>query len=220
MTRDYTAYIENLDDLADAYQEVLELHLLDEGITSYDESVATLEIRLWAAIDRMAPANSAYRHAADEVDMDWPIRYRVRPLYATVNAIRQDMKNGWFESIEALAHGDAFNDLLSQAKELLDNSFAQAAAVISGCALETHLRQLCDKAGIPIFGPDGKRIKVERMRSTLLSQSKIKDYEARQVAVWLNIRNSAAHSEADQFDPPTVNSMIEGIGTFIERYPA
>ncbi|MHB8190436.1 MAG: hypothetical protein ACYDHP_08480 [Ferrimicrobium sp.] len=154
------------------------------------------------------------------MDEDWQTHYRVSYLYSVVLAIQHDMKRGWFESIEALAHGDTFNDFLRQSKELLDLSFTQAAAVIAGCALETHLRQLCKKVGIDTLDANTKPMKAEIMRTQLLENSQIKKYEARRVATWLTIRNSAAHAETDQFDRSAVNTMIEEVGAFIERYPA
>ncbi|KJF18042.1 hypothetical protein [Acidithrix ferrooxidans] len=183
------------------------------------EMAETLLVRLQAAIERIAPTDSPYRRNADNIDPDSYLVSRVRTLYAVALAIHEDMKTGWFESIEALAHGDTFHDFLSQSEELLNKSFTSAAAVIAGCALETHLRQLCEKESIPIVNSDGRRIKAELMRTSLYSKSIIKSYEAKQVAAWL-IRNDAAHGEDSTFDRSAVSSMIVGIGAFIERYPA
>ena len=45
-------------------------------------------------------------------------------------------------------------------------------------------------------------------------------FQHRSVQAWLDIRNSAAHGNYDDYDHQQVAAMIQGVGDFMARYPA
>jgi hypothetical protein len=71
------------------------------------------------------------------------------PQYVGIlSALRDDMKAGWMQSVAELLHADTFDKLIDQSRELLDKNYKDAAAVIVGSTLESHLRLLADSTGV------------------------------------------------------------------------
>jgi hypothetical protein len=68
---------------------------------------------------------------------------------------------------EYVIHGTVFADFLDMAQHLLDNGYKDAAAVIAGSSLESHLRHLCSKHGVDADTPDGKHKKADRINAEL-----------------------------------------------------
>lgn len=99
-----------------------------------------------------------------------------------------------------------------------------AAAVLAGGALETHLRHVCDRAGL-LGGLTGHG-SIEKYKG-LLDQARnagneiISKGDAKQITAWADDRNLAAHTPT-KFAKGTeaVALIIEGIRQFITRTSA
>jgi hypothetical protein len=70
-------------------------------------------------------------------------------LRAIFIAAKEDFESGYLSSIKTLVQAEVFDSELEQANELFSSGYYTAAAVIAGVVLETALRELCDRNGIP-----------------------------------------------------------------------
>ncbi len=71
-------------------------------------------------------------------------------LSGVVASLQADVAAGYLDSLSDLLHGEVFADFLEMASHLSDEGYKDAAAVIAGGTLESHLRQLCQKAGVTV----------------------------------------------------------------------
>jgi hypothetical protein len=122
------------------------------------------------------------------------------------------------QTIGELIHADTFSDLLELAEHLLSEKYKEAAAVMAGGALESHLRNLADKHKTGSRHPDGKRKKVETIAQELVTANVFSSLEKKGITYWYGIRTEAAHGE--DVEASQVAQMIPDITAFISRYPA
>jgi len=185
---------------------------------------------LKACIERWAPQGSAYRVMSAKVEpFTADMTFMADPcskLQGILRTLRRDYSHGMVKTFEEMVHASMFDDLLGQAQGLFDGGYLQAAVVVAGATLESHLRELAPRHQIAIT--DKKHNKtVARMASALNDDlhANAKAYtktEFRQVQVWIDLRNEAAHGKPE-FKNRTANdvgSMITGIREFMVRNPA
>ena len=79
-----------------------------------------------------------------------------------LESLRADASLGYLQSQRELIHGELFGDFLEMAEHLLDEGYKDAATVIAGSSLEPHLRQLCQKSGIPTETKSGGGVTPKR----------------------------------------------------------
>ena len=70
-----------------------------------------------------------------------------------LEAIRNEIENGWLYSVKKLVSAEIFSDFLEMSKYLLDEGYKDPAAVMIGSVLEEHLRILCNHNSIPVTFP-------------------------------------------------------------------
>ena len=81
-----------------------------------------------------------------------------------LQAIRGEIELGWLTSTIGLISADIFNDFLEMAEHLLTEGYKDPAAVISGSALEKHLKNLCEANNIETtIERDGKKYPRKQM---------------------------------------------------------
>lgn len=129
-------------------------------------------------------------------------------LKAIFLAAKEDFEGGYLSSMKTLVQAEVFDSELEQAKELLNNSYCTAAAVIAGIVLETALRELCDKNGIP-YG------KLDKMNADLTKSGIYSKLVQKQITALADIRNSAAHGKPDEFTKQDVTNMIRDVNQFL-----
>jgi hypothetical protein len=164
---------------------------------------------------------------ADAVD-PLPVKYshtdvRLRGVLVT---LLRDYKAGMIRTFAELVHASVFDDLIGQAEQFLEGDYLLPAAVVLGAALEEHLRQLATKNGVALQIPDGRGVPRPRMASTLNDdlhkQLVYSQPEWRQIQVWIDIRNNAAHGKAEfkETSREDIKRMIDHVRDFIRRHPA
>ena len=120
------------------------------------------------------------------------------------NAAREDFRNGYLLNLKEIVLAELFADFLEQASYLVrEGGFKDAGAVIAGSALESHLRQLCEKHGIDTQretgrGPAPK--KASALGNELTKEAVYNKIEWGNVDAWLRLRNETAHSHYDNYD--------------------
>ena len=130
---------------------------------------------------------------------------RMRSVFA---AAMEDYKGGFLTSIKNLIQADVFDSELEQAEELLANGYKVAAAVIAGAVLETALRDLCTKEGLP-------HSKLDKMNADLAKAGVYNKLQQKRITALADIRNSAAHGKPSEFSDDDVTSMIKDVEQFL-----
>ena len=144
-------------------------------------------------------------------------------IIGVLEGLYQDLTDGYIFSFKELIHSDIFTDFLEQAEYLLRNGYKDASAIIAGCVLEQHLRNLCIKNDIEI--KKERTSKEYYRRSSELNNDLAKNAitsknEKKQITAWLGIRNSAAHGNFEDYSENQVEYLILGIKHFISKYSA
>lgn len=178
-----------------------------------------------AAINRIGGSNSTYAHEVDRLlkKLDH-LHLHTSSIMGVVAALRDDLKAGYIRSLVEVVHSELFSDFLEMAQHLCDAAYKDAAAVIAGSTLESHLRNLCHKACIPIeitkAGGDVVAKKAEAMNSELAAATVYSKLDQKCVTAWLDLRNKAAHGKYDEYKQEQVELLVSGIRDFIVRNPA
>lgn len=186
---------------------------------------------LKACLERWAPPGSAYREMSDQIgpfseQFDFSLSDPSSKMHGILAALRRDYANNMVRTFEEIVHASMFDDFLGQAQSLLDGRHRLAATVVAGAALESHLRELSSKHGVPTT--EQKKGKTVTLAASSLNerlQARAKVYglpESRQVQSWIDLRNEAAHGrpEFQAHGDEVVSSMIKGIQAFMVRNPA
>jgi hypothetical protein len=144
-------------------------------------------------------------------------------IVGIVKALKGDLDDGHLQSLPELIRGEMFQDLNQMAKHLLQEGYKDAAAVIAGSSLESHLHQLSNKYGISVVytAKDGssKRKKAESLNQDL-GKNAYSLFDQKQITAWLDLRNNAAHGNYSEYDEDQVAKLIEWVGDFISKNPA
>jgi hypothetical protein len=132
-------------------------------------------------------------------------------LRAIFIAAKEDFESGYLSSIKTLVQAEVFDSELEQANELFCNGYYTAAAVIAGVVLETALRELCDRKGIP-------HGKLDKMNADLAKADVYNKLNQKKITALADIRNSAAHGKPDQFTDQDVDNMIKDVNQFLSAH--
>jgi hypothetical protein len=212
------AMIGQLDELIDRY-DVLCARSEFEDLSDLPDQSRVLAVQFQAAIDRMTTPQSTYRLDADTYRSELT-HIRVVQLSGTVKALRDDLHRDWVSHVSELVHADTFTDLLEMASELLEKGYKDAAAVMAGSALELHLKSLSSKNGVALRAANGAPVKADRLNAELKKATVYGLLQQKNVTVWLNIRNDAAHANYSEYDSKDVEQLLAGLEHFMATYPA
>jgi hypothetical protein len=138
-----------------------------------------------------------------------------------LESIKEDIINGWLSSLRDLVSGEIFSDFLEMGKYLLDENYKDAAAVVTGSALESHLRYLCTKNDIDTFIKKGEKNiykKAEMMNVELCKASVYGMPQQKNITAWLEYRNKAAHGKYDEYNKEDIRIMHQGIMNFVSSF--
>ncbi len=135
----------------------------------------------------------------------------LKRLKAIFSAAKEDFHGGYLSSVKALVQAEVFDSELEQANELLSSGYCAAAAVIAGVVLETALRDLCDRNGIP-------HGKLDKMNADLAKASVYNIFNQKRITALADIRNSAAHGKPDKFTNQDVDNMIKDVNRLLSDY--
>lgn len=150
----------------------------------------------------------------------------VRTTRAVLETARKLIRDGRLQSVIDGVRTETVVEVLDLADELNRGRAGSPpapvpATVLAGGALETHLRHLCDRAGL-LSGLTGHG-SIDKYKG-LLDQARtagteiITRGEAKQVTAWADDRNAAAHDPTSfTKSAEAVQLIIEGIRQFIAR---
>src|SRR5260221_12385576 len=210
------SFIRQLDDIIEFYHR---------SPSSSAQSQAYVITSAVAAIERIAGHNSVYAKQANHYVERYGSTQYVLPahLMGVVEALRNDVSGGFLKSVRELVHGELFSDFLGMADFLLREGYKDAAAVMGGGVLESHLRQLCIKHGISLntgINNQTQPKKADRLNNELAGASVYSTLDQKNVTSWLDLRNKAAHAKYNEYTKEQVALLLQGIRYFISRYSA
>lgn len=174
-------------------------------------------------IRRFAPPGSEYRERLNKTRLIMPSNDGLAmhlDLIGTLRSLRTAYANDYLATVVELVHADTFADLLDQATYLLEQNYKDAAAVIAGGVLEGHIRQLCDKYGVPTIDAKGKPEKASVLNDQLKKSNAYGTLEHKSVLAWQDLRNKAAHGDYGSYQSLLVEAMLMGVRQFIATHPA
>jgi hypothetical protein len=149
--------------------------------------------------------------------------YRVELIVGIVRALKIDLEDGYLYSFSELVRGEMFENLIEMSEHLVEEGYKDAAAVIAGASLESHLRQLSNKCGVSVdyTAKDGstKKKKAESLNQEL-GKNAYSLFDQKQITAWLDLRNNAAHGNYAEYDKDQVVKMIDWVADFISKNPA
>ena len=141
-------------------------------------------------------------------DLHLEILMRLRAVFL---AAKEDFEGGYLNSVRTLVQAEMFDSELEQARALFAGRYLVAAAVISGVVLETTLRELCDRHGVP-------HDKLDKMNADLAKAGAYNTLAQKRITALAGIRNSAAHGKPDEFSEGDVDSMIRDVERFVTEH--
>ncbi len=170
-------------------------------------------------LNQLCPDNQIFLEKVEAVSRD-----NIERLIGKLRAAQLDLTAGILP-LERQLQGKIAIDLMEQAEQLLAEGIPGAhehipAAVLAGAVLEQFLRMLCTRQSPPIsLNLDNGNFKT---LAILVNDLEVVGFynavEKKQLKVWIEIRNAAAHGHFKQFTREQVNDMIEGVKRFIEDH--
>ena len=165
---DYTRFIAQLDELLDTYHEICRksAHRDLSDLPAVDQQ--GLVTRSLSAIARIVGPKSAYGMQAERLlQKPTALHIYIHDMMGVVQALRDDLKAGSLQTLAEVVHGEVFSNFLDMARYLNDSGYKDAAAVIAGSTLESHLRELAIKNAIPVVDANGSPAKADRLNADL-----------------------------------------------------
>ncbi len=209
-----------LEKLVHEHADLMSRSKYNDGSDIGETNIRDLQTRCFASIQRASGVDSIYYKKACEIgETNTHVYDHVAGQIGVVKSLLSDIRNGYLKSLEEIIHGDLFADFLEMADHLNNNGYKDAAAVIAGSTLESHIRHLCAKFGVQTVS-GGKPVKADTLNSDLVKASAYTKLDQKSVTAWLDLRNNAAHGHYTLYDTKQVALMIAGVRDFITRNPA
>lgn len=184
------------------------------------EDRQSLVTRAIAAIHRISGRRSTYSLEVERILERTPeLHLHTSSIIGVAKALKEDVAAGYLQSLVELVHGDIFADFLDMALHLQETGYKDAAAVICGSTLESHLRGLCVKHAVPTAA-NGKALKADQLNAELARCGSYPGMDQKSVTAWLGLRNKAAHGDYRSYSPQQVALFVSAVRDFIARTPA
>jgi HEPN superfamily RiboL-PSP-like protein len=212
-----------LNSIIDEYQKYKDSSIYDD-MSDISYSVHhNLITRSRSAVQRISGKKSPYDDQLEEIlSRNLYDGVKLPMVIGVVQSLLFDLKSGYLSTLAEMIHGDLFGDFLEMADYLLSEGYKDAAAVITGGTLETHLKQLCIKLKIDTKQNVQNSIrpkKTDTLNSELVKASAYSKLDQKSVTSWLDLRNKAAHGNYNEYTEEQVKLLINSVRDFISRNP-
>lgn len=171
------------------------------------------------------PRDSAHRLRAEDFDSLSNKKDRLEFGIAFMKGIKDDLEQGFLDSLELKIEAELASDYMGQAEQLLQEGQTGKfdhvpAAVLAGAVLEKSLRAMCDRQVPPVSttGSKGRSLMLNGLIDGLKKAGQFNEMAAKQLRAWADIRNQAAHGEFDQFKRSDVEVMLKGVTAFLAEH--
>lgn len=173
-----------------------------------------------AAIHRISGVKSTYSNEVERIfEENGSMGFNLSSILGIVQALKDDLQDGYVKTLVELVHADIFADFLDMAYHLQATGYKDAAAVITGSTLESHIKELCSKHNVDIED-NGKPIKTDKLNSDLAKLNVYSKLDQKNITAWLDLRNKAAHGNYSDYTTEQVELFISSVRDFIGRIAA
>ena len=131
---------------------------------------------------------------------------------SVLRALNEELQMGFLYGVEILVAKDMLSTIIEEAKALFQAKYKDAAAVYCRVILETAVKKLCDNNKTSYT----KKEKLSSISNKLRKKGFLSLPEWRQIQVWTDIGNSAAHGNFSDYTEDNVKNMLNGIENFVE----
>jgi hypothetical protein len=213
--------IAQLRSIIDLYLDVCRRFPGDNFFHAPSSEVHKLRTLVRSAVLRIAgPASEYAKELVSIMEKNkHGIHYSVGPMVGVVEALCSDLEAGYLDSLSALLHGEVFADLLDMATHLLEEGYKDPAAVVTGAAIETHLRRLAESRGMSTE-IEGRPKKTDLLNAELTKRGVYSRLDQKNITAWLDLRNRAAHGKFDEYSREQVVILLASVRDFMARNPA
>ncbi len=213
-------YIKQLEELINLYNTMRNLSQYADLSDQPKQDRQSLITRTIAAIYRISGKESIYsKEVHRNLEKDPELNAHTTVIIGIAKALKDDVSADYLKTLIELTHADIFSDFLEMASHLNDNGYKDAAAVLAGSTLESHLKKLSIKNALPIKESD-KSIKADRLNANLTKATVYSSLDQKNVTAWLGLRNDEAHGNYGAYNKEQVKLFISSIQDFITRNPA
>ena len=133
----------------------------------------------------------------------------VNSLQGIFMSAKEAYEGGYVFNVELTISGEIFGDFVNLAKQALDESHKDVAAVLASAALEDALKRFAKSKGINVDDAT-----MQKVIGAIKSAGLVSGARKTLLETMPKIRNCAMHAEWDKITEPEVNSMIG----FVERF--
>jgi hypothetical protein len=173
-------------------------------------------------IQKIAEKDSPYAQQSESISKeDWATGYKAEVIVGILLALRDELTIGSLNSVSELVRAELFENFLEMAEYLISEGYKDAAAVIAGSSLETHLKSLANKFDVEILIiEEGKKPKYKKAETINQDLYKLKAYSSldqKQITAWLELRNNAAHGNYSAYTANQVTQFVEWTKDFISK---
>ena len=156
------------------------------------EDRQALVTRAISAIYRISGNDSTYVKEINRLLLSMPaLHVHTTSIMGVAKALRDDLKAGYVRTLVEIVHGDVFGDFLEMAQHLCDAGYKDASAVIAGSTLESHIRSLCQKSGVPVeitkSNGDIMPKKADGMNCSLAAANVYSKLDQKNITAWLDL---------------------------------
>jgi hypothetical protein len=213
-------FVQQLDGLINTFNTLSQSSKYDDLSDKPLPDRQSLVTRTVAAINRISGSNSVYsKEVARTIKNDPDLHIHMTAIIGIAKALREDINDGYINSLIELTHADIFSDFLEMATHLNDSNYKDPAAVLAGSTLESHLKKLANKNTIAV-DINGKPVKADKLNADLVKANAYGSIDQKNVTAWLGLRNDAAHGNYTAYTRDQVKLLISSIQDFITRNPA
>jgi hypothetical protein len=213
-------FIQQLDEIISAYVAMQRQSRHDDLSDLQKHERQSLISRAIAAIHRISGKSSTYSAEVSRILERLPhLHTHTSSIIGIVKALREDLSAGYLQSLAEIVHSEVFADFIDMATHLLENGYKDAAAVLIGSTLESHLKKLATKNTIPLE-VDGRPVKAERLNQELVKANVYTLLDQKNITAWLDLRNKAAHGNYADYGSDQVKLSIASVQDFITRNAA
>jgi hypothetical protein len=219
---DQKAIVAELDGLIAEFKALRQRSKYDDCSDLPEHEIVAMLTSMASAVRRLALPGSQYLESVNGLfkRAGYDNCAVLPAVLGMVSALRADVAAGRTQGAVDLIHADLFSDFLEMADHLLGEGFKDPAAVLAGGVLEGHLRQLASKHAVSVVDGKGQHKKANLLNSELFAANAYGRGDLKNVTAWLDLRNSAAHSQYADYTKDQVALLVQAVRDFITRIPA
>ncbi len=157
-----------------------------------------------------------FRNLRDDLKQEMYVK--INQIKGLLEACLDDVKNGFLQGQEFIIANEIFDSVLEEAKFFLEQKNKDIAAILLRIVLEDNLRRISKNEGLQILDSAGKNKKLSILNEELKGKDFYNQTTWRQIQVWTDIGNDAAHGDFEKYNLEQVSGFYEGLVNFITNY--